>query len=403
MAFQPPLTRTVTFTSDGVVLTKTIVPSGFNSVEDIAESLAEETGLPSAGRESPSATASDASATASDSSSPTNAGSQTSGGFITSTIASTGQSNAQPEQTSSSSGVASGSNGESPTQSTRDSCNSISCSPGLQAAIAVPVVVVTLLAIALLFCCLRRRRRRDRSSSPISEKRSRPKKKWSRHLRVFSFDAELLMGGRFSSSNSLRSRETGSTRSHPRSAHAGTPSIHTVEEEVAPPYRDAVTHTQPPSTIPMAAGMTSGTSDPFPRSESTFTAPPPYPTSGSNLAAAAGGISRNTSRASTTNQIATPVSARSINDPFRNDPTSPVSPIERDNHTSPFTDPSEEPHSPSSLRAPFLGRSSRQRDVFDDARSDISSNVEVASIREAQVGRSLSVRQGRMVDGRGGS
>jgi hypothetical protein len=314
--------------------------------------------------------------------------------LITSTTPTQNSASAAPEA----SGVSSGANGENPSVSDK-ACNSISCNAGLQAAIAVPVVVVSLLILLLAFCCIRRRKRRqagreDVAVASMSEKRKKLPKKWSRHLRIFSFDAELLMGGRFSSSNSLRSRETGSQRSGNRSAHTASPSIHSVDEEVAPPYRDAISHTQPPSTVPMALGATSTTSDPFPRPNSVATAstaPPAYPAASGATAAGAGAtglaaitsISRASSRASTTLQ--TPVSTRSLNDPFRNDIVSPVSP---DDTRSPFLDP---PISPSqSLRRP-------RGDDFDDAQSTISSVAEVASVREAQVGRKLSTNQGRRV------
>ncbi|KPI43970.1 uncharacterized protein AB675_6477 [Cyphellophora attinorum] len=313
--------------------------------------------------------------------------------LLTSTTPTQDSASAAPEA----SGVSSGSNGENPSVSDK-ACNSISCNAGLQAAIAVPVVVISLLILLLAFCCIRRRKRRqagreDVAVASMSEKRKKLPKKWSRHLRIFSFDAELLMGGRFSSSNSLRSRETGSQRSGQR-AHTASPSIHSVDEEVAPPYRDAISHTQPPSTVPMALGATPTTSDPFPRPNSVATAstaPPAYPAASGATAAGAGAtglaavtnLSRASSRASTTSQ--TPVSTRSLNDPFRNDIVSPVSP---DDTRSPFLDP---PISPSqSIRRP-------RGDDFDDAQSTISSVAEVASLREAQVGRKLSTNQGRRV------
>lgn len=408
------ITRTFT-KPDGEVGTATITAGDVNSVSDLAESFdsdfTQTTGR-NTRQSSPAATAGD--------SSPAATGSQNTAATPSTLLTSTTPTGSTAaEQTGDTTGIASGANGETPSQEHQNSCNSISCNPGLQAAIAVPVVVVSLLLFALLFFCLRRRRRRP--ASPVSEKKKAPKKKWSRHLRVFSFDAELLMGGRFSSSNSLRSRGTGSQRSNNSRAHNASPSIHSIEEEVAPPYRDAVSHAQPPSTVPMAGGMTSTTPDPFPRPDSTATAPPPYPAAspppgnaGSNLAVGAGaaagagavalgGLSRNTSRASTQN-IQTPVSTRSLNDPFRNDTLSPVSPVDDGPDSSPFVDPPEEAPSPTSPTAnhPMIART-RNAEVFDDARSEVSSTMEVSSVREAQIGRTLSTRAGRIVGGRGDS
>lgn len=399
----PSGTRTVTFNKpDGTVGTATLDPQDGSSVSDLAESF-EGDFTQTTGRNSEPT---DSSTTASDQSASADASANTAATPSTLLTSTTGTASTAAEQTSGADGVASGSNGEGPSAEQQNSCNSISCNPGLQAAIAVPVVVVSLLLFALLFFCIRRRRRRP--DSPVSEKKKAPKKKWSRHLRVFSFDAELLMGGRFSSSNSLRSRDTGSQRSNRSRSHNASPSIHSIEEEVAPPYRDAVSHAQPPSTVPMAGGMTSTTADPFPRPDSTATAPPPYPAASPQPGAAAGagaaalavgGLSRNTSRAST-QALQTPVSTRSLNDPFRNDNFSPVSPVDDGPDSSPFVDPPEEVPSPTSPTAnhPMIGR---MRSADDDARSEVSSNVEVGSVREAQVGRTLSTRAGRVVDGRG--
>jgi hypothetical protein len=254
--------------------------------------------------------------------------------------------------------AASSTTGEAPTVSEQD-CDSISCNPGLQAAIAVPVVVAALAILAFLFFCVRRRRRRGRNPEPVSEKPQPPKKKWSRHLRVFSFDAELLMGGFRSSSNSIRSRQTGSVRSG--GDHGATPSIHSIDE-VAPPYRDAVTAVRRPSPL----GVTSVTPEPYPRPDSVATAPPPY--------VAAGTTSRQSNR---------PTTPR---DPFAD--ASPVSPTE----FSPFNDDAH----------PISRQSSLLHSINDDGNSTIAAS-DTGSIREAQVGRSLSVMSGgRTVNVRNG-
>ncbi|ETN46158.1 uncharacterized protein HMPREF1541_00342 [Cyphellophora europaea CBS 101466] len=416
---RPSGTATITFTKpNGDVTVATIGGNDFDSVTGLASSMESIFTETTGGTTSPTGAATTTTTDSSESSAAT-----TSSGAASTLITSTSQTaSTAAEQTNGSSGVASGANGENPSETSNDSCTGISCNSGLQAAIAVPVVVVTLALIALLFFCIRRRRRRP--DTPVSEKQKQaPKKKWSRHLRVFSFDAELLMGGRFSSSNSLRSGGTASQRSQTRSTHNATPSLHSVDEEVAPPYRDAVSQIQPPSTVPMASGMTSTTPDPFPRPDSTATAPPPYispsPANGGRSlpvgatagaatgagvgALATGGLSRNASRASTQN-IQTPVSTRSLNDPFRNDVMSPVSPIDNGPESSPFVDPPEAQDSPASPTAshPMMGRA-RDEQLFDDARSEVSSNVEVSSVREAQIGRSLSTRAGRVIDGRGSS
>jgi hypothetical protein len=209
------------------------------------------------------------------------------------------------------------------------------------------VVIVVLLALGLIFCCVRRRRRREKNIEFVSEKPQSPKKKWSRHLRVFSFDAELLMGGWRSSSNSVRSRQTGSVRSGQGSHRRTSPSIHSVDD-VAPPYRDAITTTHRPHHH----GVTSPSPDPFPRPSSTATAPPPY-------VPARGNISRQSNLTDNQNRPVTPPSR----DPFAD--RSPISPIE----TSPFNDPA------------------------DDGGSTLAGS-DAGSIREAQVARSLSVMSG---------
>jgi len=124
-------------------------------------------------------------------------------------------------------------------------CSRISCSPGLQAAVAVPVGVAVLAGIALLLFCIRRRWKNRRDDGAVKKKLG---KKWTRHLRLFSFDAELLVGGRFSSTNS--------TESGQNSADSAQPSIHSLEE-VAPPYCDAINQAQSAmtqtSSVPFAA------------------------------------------------------------------------------------------------------------------------------------------------------
>lgn len=267
--------------------------------------------------------------------------------------------------------AASNTTAEAPTVSEKDSCNSISCNAGLQAAVAVPVVIAVLLIVAVLFFLRRRRRRQE--AQPVSEKQQpvKKKKKFSRHLRIFSFDAELLMGGWRSSSNSIRSRQSGSLRSGQSSGHGQSPSLHSIDE-VAPPYRDAVTFAQRPVATTGVAGVTASSPDPFPRPSSTATAPPPY-------AAAPGNTYRQ--------------SNRSARNPFAD--TTPISPIEG----SPFNDPPEEGLSPISPSNPTMSRqSSLLRSINDDGGSTLAGS-DAGSIREAQVGRSLSVMSGgRTID-----
>ncbi|RVX65803.1 hypothetical protein B0A52_10365 [Exophiala mesophila] len=239
------------------------------------------------------------------------------------------------------------------------SCSGISCSSGLKAAVAVPVVVAAIALCALIFFFVRRRKRQA-AGGAISEKRPNKKnKKWSRHLRVFSFDAELLMGGRFSSTNSIRSRDP-SLRSQNNSrngAHSAEPSLHSIEE-VAPPYRDAISHATPASPSPLRnVHAVSGAADPIPRSASAATAPPPY-----------GSIVGNMERSETP--------ASSVRNPFAD--STPVSPVDG----SPFNDPPE-----NETRPPL----SRNSSMYQSVNADDAS--EVASIRQAQVGRSVSARQ----------
>jgi hypothetical protein len=276
--------------------------------------------------------------------------------------------NSQPS-TSTGENAASNTTAEAPTVSEKDSCNSISCNSGLQAAVAVPVVIAVLLIVAVLF--LRRRRRRQ-EAQPVSEKQQPvKKKKFSRHLRIFSFDAELLMGGWRSSSNSIRSRQTGSFRSGQSSGHGQSPSLHSIDE-VAPPYRDAMSTAQRPIATTGVARVTASLPDPFPRPSSTATAPPPY-------AAAPGNTSRQ--------------SNRSARDPFAD--ATPISPIEG----SPFNDPPEDGFSPTSPSDPMMSRqSSLLRSINDDGGSTLAGS-DAGSIREAQIGRSLSVMSGgRTID-----
>ncbi|EXJ83681.1 hypothetical protein A1O1_07305 [Capronia coronata CBS 617.96] len=250
------------------------------------------------------------------------------------------------------------------------SCHSISCSSGLKAAIAVPVVVAALAGIFLFFFCARRRRRRNLGAGAVvSEKQPKKAgKKWSRHLRAFSFDAELLMGGRFSSTNSIRSRDasvrSGAVNSN-TAAQSTEPSLHSIEEEVAPPYRDAISHAQhpvSPSHLRSIGALGSASADPIPRPLSTSTAPPPY-----------GSIVRETRAGPPT-----PVSATN---PFAD--SAPVSPIEG----SPFNDPPDDGESHvGGARTPLSRGSSLYQSVSTDDGSD------AASIRQAQVGRRVSAR-----------
>ncbi|KAJ9605957.1 hypothetical protein H2200_009806 [Cladophialophora chaetospira] len=257
------------------------------------------------------------------------------------------------------------------TVSEKSSCNSISCSSGLQAAVAVPIVIAAIAAILLFFCCARRRRKR--AGAVVSEKRppqSGKKLKWTRHLRAFSFDAELLLGGRFSGSNSLRSRGAEeSIRSDPApssrdGASSVEPSLHSSVEEVAPPYRDyrdMISHATPPSPLRSIPAITTTAPDPIPRPSSTATAPPPY-------------------RSIVPGTSPEPTSPSTVRNPFSDSPG--VSPIDE----SPFNDP------PGTALAPALSRgSSMYRSVnSDDTGSPAASDA--GSIMEAVVGRRVSVR-----------
>lgn len=244
-------------------------------------------------------------------------------------------------------------------------------SPGMQAAVAVPVVVAVIAAIAFIFFCMRRRRKRAAGATNEPEKQSPAgrKKKWTRHLRVFSFDAELLMGGRYSSTNSIRSRQTGSVRSGSRSHHAQTPSVHSVEE-VAPPYRDAISAAVPPNAGQLAGGAAAAG---VARSASSATAPPPY-------GAAAG-------KQTDTGSPASPASRHERDNPFADQIGSPVSPIEG----SPFNDP------PGATAA--VSRNSSIYHSERDETSTLGGASDAASIREATLARNASVMSGaRVID-----
>lgn len=249
----------------------------------------------------------------------------------------------------------------------QESCNSISCSAGLKAAVAVPVVVGVLGIIALAAFLIRRRKKKAQSQAQGIGKPEKGKK-WTRHLRVFSFDAELLMGGRFSSTNSLRSGNTSVrdnvTSPHPR--QADQPSIHSIDE-VAPPYRDAVNHAQPLNMTQVGPGILAAgaLSDPIARPASSATAPPPY-VSGS----------RQSNRPSTGNS--------SQRNPFTD--SIAVSPVEG----SPFNDPLEgNSHYSHSVSSVSRNSSLNHGHGADD--TSTLNGSEAASIHEARVGRHVSV------------
>ncbi|KAK5051579.1 hypothetical protein LTR84_003231 [Exophiala bonariae] len=247
-----------------------------------------------------------------------------------------------------------------------NSCNSISCSSALKAAIAVPIVVAAIAAVLLFLFCARKRRKNKGAGASLSEKKPKKAgKKWSRHLRAFSFDAELLMGGRFSSSNSIRSRDPSvrSANNNSRNgAHSTEPSLHSIDE-VAPPYRDAIAGSQPvnPSPLRHVNPAIAGAPDPIPRSVSSATAPPPYQPAGRDADH--------------------PTTPTSIRNPFAD--STPVSPIDG----SPFNDPPDGEEAAGAVR-PTLSRGSS---LYQSVNADDASDV--ASIGQAQVGRSVSVRQ----------
>lgn len=248
----------------------------------------------------------------------------------------------------------------------------------MQAAVAVPIVVVVLAVLGLIFFCVRRRRKRREATDGTVEKTpgvvaAMKKRNWKRHFRLFSFDTELLMGGHYSSTNSIRSRETGSLRSANRSQHSGATSLHSVDE-VAPPYRDAINSAQPPSIAQIigggaagaaAAGAGAGAGTQVSRTTSNATAPPPYGAAGSLLAVPS---------------PVTPASQRSGRNPFAD--STPVSSIEG----SPFNDPPGD--------SPPLSR--QNSSVYA---STIGAISDAASIREATIARNASVMsRGRVIN-----
>lgn len=304
---------------------------------------------------------------------------------ITSTAGNTSSSGSGSSQSTgvvtNSSATAAGSSGsETGSVTSETECSSVSCSPGLKAAVAVPVVVGTLAILGLILFFVRRRRRGRSSASPVLES-STPKKKWTRHLRIFSFDTELLMGGRFSSTNSLRSgpsshRDIRSVNHAHHAHHTDHPSIHSIEE-VAPPYRDAISHAHQPNMSQVAAGaagagLLTGMAQ---RPSSRTSAPPPY-----------GSAASNRSNRSNSNP-ATPLDTQ--RDPFADsNPVSPVDGVE----WSPFNDPPEDGSSTHSQ--PSVSRNSSIRTANDrDGVSNFAAS-DAGSIREAQVGRHVSIASG---------
>ncbi|EHY57200.1 hypothetical protein HRR83_002693 [Exophiala dermatitidis] len=359
---------------DGAGFTGITTPDGPDTtlLESIASSLASEfsqttgtrTGAPSSSAatftsvsESASAFA-PASASESPSAAPTSAISSTT---FTTSVTSAASSISDTHASTTATNAASSTNGAVTVSHSK--CDSISCSSALKAAVAVPLVVAALVGLFLFLFFARRRKKRTRGDgAAVSEKKAKKAgKKWSRHLRAFSFDAELLMGGRFSSTNSIRSRDpsvrSGANASQ-TAAQSAEPSLHSIEEEVAPPYRDAISHGHTPasprhprSPVP----ITSVTTDPIPRPASTATAPPPY-----------GSVVGETRH----QEPPTPASAT---DPFAD--SAPVSPID----DSPFNDPPD--------ARPGISRNSS---LYQHGSADDLS--EAASIREAQVGRRVSAR-----------
>ena len=175
------------------------------------------------------------------------------------------------------------------------------------------------------------------------------------------------MGGRFSSSNSIRSRDPSvrSTGNNSRNgAHSAEPSLHSIDE-VAPPYRDAIAGSHPvnPSPLRHVNPAIAGAPDPIPRSVSSATAPPPY---------------QPPARDSDADHPETPISTRN---PFAD--STPVSPIDG----SPFNDPPDDEEAALGAR-PTLSRGSS---LYQSVNADDASDA--ASIGQAQVGRSVSVRQ----------
>ena len=180
-------------------------------------------------------------------------------------------------------------------------CSGISCSPALKAAIAVPVALVGLGIIIAFFIFAWRKRNRD----PEKREGTRSGQKWTRHLRMFSFDAELLVGGHSNGSRSFLSRSPQpSTRAAP--SVRSEPSMTSVEQ-AAPAYRDALSHPNPLA--------------PIIRPESRATAPPPY-------------VSRAEDREDEVQSI---TSSQPSSNPFRSAAASPVN-----GDDSPFADPPDE-------------------------------------------------------------
>ena len=127
------------------------------------------------------------------------------------------------------------------------------------------------------FFCARRRRRADAVVSELQPKRAG--RKWTRHLRAFAFDAELLTGGRFSSANSMGSPDHSicSDAASRTPAHSAEPSLRSADE-VDPLYRAAVSHVHPPGpmqnrSVPTIAMIAP---DRMPQPLSTTIAPPSY-------------------------------------------------------------------------------------------------------------------------------
>lgn len=161
-------------------------------------------------------------------------------------------------------------------------------------------------------------------------------------------------------------------RSGASSQNSQPPSVHTVDE-VAPPYRDAISTAQPPSIGQVMAGgaalgvgrsasnATGGTAG------TMGTAPPPY--------------GAGASRAGTPASPATPSTIGRRN-PFSD--SAPVSPVE----ASPFNDPIG--NSPVISRNSSLYHPERERDDT----STLGGVSEAASIREATVARNASVMSG---------
>lgn len=130
-------------------------------------------------------------------------------------------------------------------------------------------------------------------------------------------------------------------------------------DEVAPPYRDALSSAQPPSIAQVMAGAAAGNvAAGVDRSASNATAPPPY-------GATAGALR--------TPSPTTPVSQRPDRNPFADSP--PVSPVE----ASPFNDPPG--------TSPPISRNSSVNQSDSDA----------ASIRQATLARNASVMSGGRV------